>query len=219
MALKDYAKPRAQRAAIQDRLNAAVEQIRNTPGLTPQYRLAEIAKAALAARNDAAAAQAELVAARASRRQQLERQLFGIVGEPSATELMVMRDSRDRADQIGSDAEAQSKLQLASQAGDMFMARAIAQVARARGWSDALNAFAESAPASFQDALEELNAIPAGEKTTMADAAAFHVQMPEELRSFIGPGDDRNLQSLAEGADRVLVTDSATREMEWKAVR
>ena len=95
MALPSY--PRQKVAGIQRNLDDAVAAIRDNKNLSETGRRTEIAKATLAARQQAEALKAETRAARETRRAELERRVFGIAGTPSPAELMVMSDSRDRA--------------------------------------------------------------------------------------------------------------------------
>jgi hypothetical protein len=106
MALKDYEEVRGRISRIQQRLNAELETIRQTQAYSDHGRKVEMAKLTVKARKEADAVKEKFLAARKARRESLEKRLFGIAGTPSATELMVMRDSRDRAATIGSAEEA-----------------------------------------------------------------------------------------------------------------
>ena len=59
-----------------------------------------MAKAVLASRAQVEKLRSEFVAERETRRRNLERIAFGIVGEPTAFDLMAMRDAQDRAAKI-----------------------------------------------------------------------------------------------------------------------
>src|SRR6478672_9087499 len=111
MTLPNY--PRQKVAGIQKVLDDAVAAIRADRNLSEGGRRAEIAKVTLAARKNAEALKAETRAARETRRAELERRVFGIAGTPSPAELMVVRDSRDRAATLQSADEAQLKFKLA----------------------------------------------------------------------------------------------------------
>jgi hypothetical protein len=193
MALKDYEASREKVGRIQIRLNNAVDQIRNNRRYTEDARRAEMATATLKAKKDAAALKAEFLAERDARRESLEKRLFGILGTPDPTELMVLRDARDRAASITSEEEADTKLRLANQAGDTYMARAIAQVAITKGWRPVVNTFAETAPLGTKTALEELGDIPSGRNTKLADNSTFSIRNPAEL----GSADDGRLEVIA----------------------
>jgi hypothetical protein len=111
---------------------------------------------------------------------------------------MVMRDSRDRAATLQSAEDAEFKLKLANQAGDSFMAKAIAQVAATKGWSDIVNTYAATAPLGTRSALEELADIPSGKRTDLADAATFSIRPPTELGTA---ADNSILEAIARGDD------------------
>ena len=125
-----------------------------------------MAKATFDARKEADALRTELLAVRESRRESLEKRLFGLLGTPTPTELMVMRDSRDHAASLENAEDAQLKLKLANQAGDTFPSKAIAQAAATKGWSDIVNTYAATAPLGTRSALEELADIHSGRMTT-----------------------------------------------------
>ena len=136
----------------------------------------------------------ELLAERESRRESLEKRLFGLLGTPTPTELMVMRDSRDHAASLENAEDAQLKLKLANQAGDTFLAKAIAQAAATKGWSDIVNTYAATAPLGTRSALEELADIPSGRMTNIADAP-FTIHAPSE----IGAATTSVLEAIARG--------------------
>ena len=179
MALKDYEAARGKVAAIQSRLNRTIEAIRNNKAYSDSGRRAEMARATLQARKEAAALKGSFL---------LSEMRVGNPGTPpvwltapTPTELMVMRDSRDRAAALQNAEDAQLKLKLANQAGDTFMAKAIAQVAAAKGWSDVVESYAETAPLGTRSALEQLADIPSGRMTAVADAASFAIRAPHEF--------------------------------------
>ena len=194
MAIKDYGDARGKVAGIQNRLNQTITDIRSNPSYSEQGRRAELAKATLRANQEAQALRAQFQADRESRRESLEKRLFGL-RTPTPTELMVMRDSRDRAATLETSEDAELKLRLANQAGDAFMAKAIAQVAATKGWTDVVNGYAETAPLGTRSALEELASIPFGTRTKIADATAFAIHPPQEL----GTADNSVLESIAGG--------------------
>jgi hypothetical protein len=185
MALPNY--PRQKVVNIQKTLDDAVNAIRADRNLSEAGRRTQIAKVTLAARKQAEALKAETRAARETRRAELERRVFGIAGTPNPTELMVMRDSRDRAANLESADDGLLKMRLAAQAGDTFMARAIAQVAAAKGWRDVLETFTNTAAFDTRAALEELADLPSGRGTNIADTAAFKIRDPRE---FLGTRDE-----------------------------
>ena len=174
-------------SAIQSRLKRECEEIRANRNLTDSARRRQLAVATVRARREAAELKAKLIAAREERRESLQRRLFGLGGTPKSEELMLMRDSVDRAAKLESPEEAQLKLKLAAGIGDSFMAKAVAQVAAAKGWRDVLESYAENAPLGTKTALEELANIPSGRNTNLADTAMFNVRAPQE---FIGMRDN-----------------------------
>ena len=95
-----------------------------------------------------------------------------------------MRDSRDHAASLENAEDAQLKLKLANQAGDTFLAKAIAQAAATQGWSDIVNTYAATAPLGTRSALEELADIPSGRMTNIADAPS---QSMHQARSALQP--------------------------------
>jgi len=118
----------------------------------------------------------------------------------------VLRDSRDRAQAIKSQEDAQLSLQLAKQAGDKFMVKAIAQLAVTKGWTSVVDAYtADNSHA--RSMLDELAAIPSGPRTNTADAAAFSVQVPKELSAFTGVNAG-SLERLAAGETQHYLTNS-----------
>jgi hypothetical protein len=179
--------PRDKIALVQRNLDEAIAPIRADTTLSDSGRRTKLAKETLAARKRAAELKDEFQAARESRRTVLERRVFGITGDTSPTDILVMRDSRDRAAQLESADDGILALKLASQAGDTFMARAVAQVAAAKGWGSVLASFADSADVFTRTALEELADIPTGRNTNLADIAAFKIQSPTE---FLGKSDE-----------------------------
>jgi hypothetical protein len=193
--------PRDKVALVQRNLDEAIAAIRADTTLSDAGRRTKLAKETLAARKRAAELKDEFQAARESRRTQLERQVFGITGTPSATDLIVMRDSRDRAKKLESADDCLTELKLAAQAGDTFMAKAIAQQAAAKGWRGVMATFTDSADVFTRTALEELADIPTGSRTNIADIAAFKIQSPRE---FLGKSDEvvdafaRDDQSMAD---------------------
>lgn len=185
MGLPDY--PRDKIAAIQQRLDNTVHAIRNNKAYSDTGSRAEIAKAVLAARREANELKDKTVAERNSRRESLQRRLFGIGGSATPAEMMVLRDSRDRAAAIENENQASTKLRLANQAGDTYMARAIAQIAFDKGWRDIVETYVDTAPLGTRAGLEELAQIPVGKMVTTADALAFKLREPD---GFFGVRDD-----------------------------
>ncbi len=197
MALKDYEASRGKVAGIQNRLNQTVESIRNNKAYSDSGRRAEMAKATLLAKKEAAALKAEFLADREAQRKSLQKRLFGILGEPTHTELIVMRDSQERADAIKDEETALRKLRRADQSGDTYMAKAIAERAVEKGWRSVVDTYAENAPLGTRTALEALADIPSGLRTNLADAATFTIRAPAEL----GGANDAVLEVYTRGDD------------------
>lgn len=195
--------PRDKIAAIQHRLNTEAARIRDNTAYSDAGRRVELAKLTVQARKERDTLKADFLAKRAERRTLLQRRLFGLSSSPSAADMMLLRDSQDRAATIDSAEEAANRLALAHQSGDTFMAQAIAQRAANRGWNEVINTYAEHAPAGTRTALEELAAIPAGTRTNLAEAAAFAIREPAELAAFRGDG---NLERIAAGETEVTIT-------------
>ena len=155
-----------------------------------------MAKAVLAARAQVEKLRSEFVAERETRRKNLERIAFGITGEPSAFELMAMRDAQDRAAKISTAEEAQAMLHRANQANDESLAKAVAQAAFNKGWTEVANNFADMW--GKRGALDLLADTNAGPRTTLADATVFRIRNPAELG--LGLESESTLNNLVKDA-------------------
>lgn len=198
MAIEGYEEPRGKVARIQSRLNQTIEDIRNNRSYSDSGRRAELAKATLQAKKEVAALKADFIAEREATRKSLQKRLFGILGEPTHTELIVMRDSQERADAITDEDTAMRKLRRADLSGDSYMAKAVAERAAERGWNEVVNAYAETAPPSTRAALDQLAAIPSGRRTGLADSAVFTIHAPKE----IGAVANSELESIARTSEQ-----------------
>jgi hypothetical protein len=194
MALSDYDAPKASIASIQRRLNETVEGIRANRSFTPQGRKVEMAKAVLTARNQTEKLKAEFVAAREARRTNLERIVFGIVGEPTASDLIAHRDAQDRAASLTGSDEAAAVLRRANQSNDESLAKAVAQAAFQRGWTEVANNYADMW--DKRACLDMLTDTHAGPNTVTADAVTFRIRAPEELGPLPGDSDLENLANM-----------------------
>lgn len=190
--------PRDEIARIQNRLNNDVAAIRSSRAHTDQGKRIEMARLVRQARTQRDQLKNEFTTKREARRERLERILFGIPGEATPEQIMIMRDSRDRAAKLDGPEDAATHLALAQQAGDTFMAQAIAMVAARHGWNDIINTYADQAPSGTRSCLDELAEIPAGRNTGLADTARFSLREPEELRSY---RTDSDLERLANGTE------------------
>lgn len=209
--------PRDKVAQIQQRLNSAIANIRDDERYTEHARRIEMAKATLSARQERDALKADYLADREKHRDRLQRNLFGLSAAPSHTELVVFRDSWDRAERLESAADAARKLTLARMTGDTYMAKAIAAVAATKAgddWAEIVNAYVEHEPEA-RDHLDELREIPSGKRTNLADAAAFNLRVPTELQSFSGAG---NLERIADGDTEITVTDPGSKLIQRRSV-
>ena len=189
-----YDDSRAKIARIQSRLNSQIDDIRHNTSYSESGRRAEMAKMTLVARKEVDKLKAAFLTEREARRESLEKLLFGLTA-PVHTELLVWRDSQDRAKALQSPEDAELSLKLARQAGDTFMAKAIAQVAATKGWNTVVNTYAESASNSTRAALDELSNLPSGRMTRLADSAVFNVRAPRELEG----SSDSVLEAIARG--------------------
>lgn len=189
--------PKDKMAAIQQRLNRDADAIRNNRNYSDQGRRTEMAKLVQQARKQRDTLKNAYLAEREARRETLQRSLFGITGDATPQQLMILRDSRDRAAKIEGPEEAATKLALANQSGDTFMAQAIAMVAATKGWREVINAYADRAPAGTRTSLEELADIPTGPRTNFADAAAFSLREPAELAHYRTDSDIEHLAAQA----------------------
>lgn len=186
--------PRDEMKAIQARLDNAAERIRTSP-YTDQGKRSELAKIVRDARKQRNDLKTKYLAERTARRETLQRSLFGITGDATPEQIMILRDSRDRAATIKSNEEAATKLALAQQAGDTYMAKAIAMIAAHYGWNDVLSTYTDTAPAGTRTMLEELSEVPTGTNTGLADAVIFRLREPDELRNYRGDDDIERLSA------------------------
>lgn len=172
--------PRTEIARIQSRLNDNVAAIRNSRDYTDRGKRAEIDRLVREARTQADKLKTEHITKRESRRATLEKIIFGIPGEPTADQIIIQRDSRDRAAKIKMPADARKQLTAAQRSGDHAMAQAIALVASQNGWREILDAYAEQAPAGTRASLDELAELPSGPRTTFSDNAVFTIREPAD---------------------------------------
>lgn len=176
--------PRDEMAKIQRRLTDGTAAIRDNRRLTDHGKRVEMAKVVKAARKQRDELKTSFLTERERRRESLQRVLFGITGDATPEQLMIMRDSRDRAAKIDGPEDAATHLALATAAGDTYMAKAIAMIAVHRGWRELVNTYAEKAPAGTRASLEELADIPTGRNTGLMDTAVFRLSEPDELRQW-----------------------------------
>lgn len=190
--MADY--PRDKMARIQQRLTNQTEAIRASRLYTDNGKRIEMAKLVKQARRERDQLKQTFLTERQTRRETLQRRLFGITGDATPEQLMIMRDSRDRAAKLDGPEDAATHLALATTSGDTYLAQAIAMVAANRGWNDVINTYAQTAPTGTRTALEELADIPSGTRTGVADQAVFRLREPDELHAY---RNDTDLDTLA----------------------
>lgn len=94
-----------------------------------------------------------------SRREQLQRKMFGRENTADAQTVIARRDANDRAAQIDNPRIAAEQLQTAIRQGDHTMAQALAQHAADFRWNDVLDAYAAYQP-GFRETAQEFNQLP-----------------------------------------------------------
>lgn len=176
--------PRQEMAAIQARLTNRAEEIRNNRRYNDHGKRAELAKLVREARQQRDELRKTYIAERETRRETLQRILFGVPGEATAEQLMIMRDSRDRAMKLKGPDDAAAHLSAALQAGDRYLAQAIAMVATDKGWREVVDTYADRAPAGTRASLDELSDIHTGPRTHSVDNIVFRLREPEELHHY-----------------------------------
>jgi|KBSSwiStaDraftv2_1062776.scaffolds.fasta_scaffold03943_17 hypothetical protein len=170
--------------AIRRNLNSTVESIRRDRALSDSGRREKMAIATKAARDKADTLKRKVSKERTSRKTELERRLFGVGSNSSPTDLLVLRDSRDRAAALGTEEQATFAMRQAHSAGDEYMAKAIAQVAILKGWTNLVDDFRQHATAETAAALDQLAQLPSGRNTDVADSLMFTIRAPQELAGY-----------------------------------
>ena len=198
MALSDYDPQKAAVSRVQSRLDEKIEAIRSIRGYSEAGRKTEMAQAVVAARAEVEAMKKEFVAERNTRRDDLHRSLFGASGRASASELIADRDAQDRAAQLDSPDAAATMLARANRNGDGSLARATAEHAFQRGWSEIAQDYADQA--EKRSTLDMLNDTNAGPRTVLADSVIFRVRPPSELGLGLDP--EAVVANLAKDADK-----------------
>jgi hypothetical protein len=196
MALSQYDESREKVAAIQSRLNQTCQEIRGDRHLSDSGRRGLMSEATLAAHREVAALKDAFVNHREERRKSLRQSVFGM-SNPTADQVMLMRDARERAKNLQSAEDAHLSLKLAEQDGDTLMARAIASVAATKHWGEVVDHYVEIAPPGTAALLERLNDIPEGRNTNLVDSKVFSIRPPSELGDRVDVG---ALQQWAEAS-------------------
>jgi hypothetical protein len=183
-----------------------LDSIRGDRKMTDAARQLAAARAYTTARTGMTRATRDHQAAQSTRWDQLERKLWGLP-QPSiyatateqAAQAMAMRDALERVTGLKTEGDALRLLRQAEQTGDETLARAVAQHANERDWTDTLLAFFGPRPGT-RDAYDEMCAIHS-ERTSgqVVDQLAHHIAKPEELRGM----DDRAIEQLADDAGQL----------------
>jgi hypothetical protein len=181
MPISDYYGKKAAVATIQRQVDEQLDVIRRNKSYSDEGRNAEMAKVLFAARARVAEMKSEVAADRETRRNNLHRIVFGVVGQPSAFDLIATRDAQDRASRISTIDEAMAMLHRANQTGDETLAKATAEQAFDKGWTDVANKYADAT--GKRGALDRLAEANEGRYTRLADAIVFQIRNPKELAS------------------------------------
>lgn len=129
------------------------------------------------------------------RREALHRKMFGRENVADAQTVIARRDANDRAAKLDNPRVAAEQLQTALRQGDTTMAQAIAQQAADWGWSDVLNAYADTRP-GFREAAQEYNELPQTKGTDWSVRHGFAHVAP--LPSILGNANMAQVQGYAE---------------------
>jgi hypothetical protein len=198
MGLKQYDEARQKVAAIQQRLDSTIREVRDNRAYSDSGRRGEMARAVLQAKKEADTLRDKFAAARDLRRESLQKSLFGDLSTASALEVANMRDADDRAERLETAGNAQSLLDRARSRGDGVLARAVARHAFNKGWSEVIDRYAENVGSITREMLDELGNITSGPNTAAAEAAVFRVRGPQEL---LGLDDAATLENYAANAE------------------
>ena len=180
-----YAEGRTRISRIQKRLDEQIEILRVNSSLSPQGRRAEMAKYTVQARQAADKVRNEHVAARKTKRDQLERHLFGA---ESSGDVALMRDAQDRAKAIETPESAATALRQAQLSGDRTIGQGPSPATPpTHGWDGRRRQLRRRARHHRTGLRRSLlvakvgRRLPDGPHTATADAAAFRVRPPREL--------------------------------------
>lgn len=189
----------SERENIMDTYRQTLSRIREDRKLSEQSKKMAAAQAYASAKKAMADANKERQADQSQRWDKLERKVFGENLPWGATEAdraansMAMRDALQRAGQLKNAGDAARLLRQAEQTGDSTLARAIAQQANEKDWSDVLETYFESRPTK-RDAFNEMCDIYR-ERTTgrPADNVTHWIGRPTELRGM----NDQAIEAMA----------------------
>lgn len=127
----------------------------------------------------------DFVAERETRRQNLSRIVFGVVGQSSAFDSIAMRDAQDRASTLSTIDEATAMLHRANHTGDEMLAKATAHSAFDLGWTGVANQYADAT--GKREALDCLTEANEGRYSRLVDSMVFGVRNPAEFESATEP--------------------------------
>jgi hypothetical protein len=192
MRISDYSGKMAAVASVQRQLDEQLDAIRQQRTYSQTGRKTEMAKAVLAARDHVTKMRSDHVVERETRQRNLARIVFGNPDGVGGSELIAIRDAQDRAAQLDSADDAKAMLHRASQNGDGSLARAVAEAAFNRGWTEVAQDYADQTGKS--NALNLLAEDRAHTYENLADTAVFRLRNPEELSLASEPA----LRTLAE---------------------
>ncbi|MFI8279757.1 hypothetical protein ACIGBH_33635 [Streptomyces sp. NPDC085929] len=180
----------SKRENISSNYHSTLRGIRENKKLSEQGKKMAAAQAYTAAKAAMAKANAERQADQSQRWDQLERKVwgenlpFGATEADRAANNMAMRDALQRASQLKTQGDAARLLRQAEQTGDATLARAVAQHANEKDWSDVLETYFESRPGK-RDAYNEMCDIHR-ERTSGRpyDSITHAIARPAELRGM-----------------------------------
>lgn len=179
-------------AGIQQRLNESVAAIRANKSLTPEGKRRELALATLAARRNADRGRQEHAAEREKQLATARRIAFGSLAQMEGADALSVRDAADRAAKITNPDAAKSALSNAILTDDRVFAKAVAAHAHSRGWSTVAAQYGDEY--GVRSFIDDLDDIPSGPKTELADQIVWRVAPPTELRGYSDPA----LQQIAD---------------------
>lgn len=192
-----------QAAVIIDAHNRRADSIRHDQRLSDEGKRAHLAANYLHHKGQVDTVKAKEADRTTSRRNDLQRQLFGAASDPST--VVAFRDAQDRAGKHSNVDEAQAALDRAHMTGDHLMAKAVALNAADRGWGGVLQSYALNHP-EVQAPLDELSQLTADSNSktaAMGRAMSYSITLPRELSSY------RNtLPQLAAQAPGVTATEN-----------
>jgi hypothetical protein len=147
--------PEQIRAAYQQQL----DRIQNNRAYSDHARQVLAAKAWSQASQQLEQVRQTELAELASRRDQLNRKMFGSTSTSDPGTVLARRDAADRAAAIDNPRIAADMLDRAARDGDRTLAQAVAAHANTYGWTDVVDQYAASNP-EFAEAAKEWNALP-----------------------------------------------------------